>query len=100
MTSFEFATANRIIFGAGKLNGLGVQLKGRAKRLLLVRGKSSDAIPRIRQILSAQDIPFMEFEVHGERHHHRIDRIDAYKAPAPVAEDVTHAADAQATANA
>ena len=66
MSSFEFATANRIIFGAGKLNGLGDQLKGRTKRLLLVCGNSSDAILRVREILSAQDIPFDEFHVHGE----------------------------------
>ena len=66
MTSFEFATANRIIFGAGKLSGLGDQLKGSVKRLLWVRGRSSDAIPRVREILSAQGIPFNEFEVHGE----------------------------------
>jgi len=66
MVSFEFATANRIIFGARKLNGLADQLKGRAKRLLLVCGNSSDAIPRVREILSAQEIPFDEFHVHGE----------------------------------
>jgi alcohol dehydrogenase class IV len=66
MLSFEFATANQIIFGAGKLNTLAEHLKGRAKRLLLVRGRSSDAIPRVREILSAQDIQFTEFEVHGE----------------------------------
>ncbi|RPI90064.1 MAG: iron-containing alcohol dehydrogenase [Chloroflexi bacterium] len=77
MFSFEFATAGRIIFGAGKLNELGKQIegaalsvedvsKGRAKRLLLVRGRSSDAIPRVRQILSALGTPFTEFEVHGE----------------------------------
>ena len=66
MPSFEFATANRIIFGAGKLNGLGDQLKGRAKRLLLVTGRSSDAIPRVRQILSAVGILFDEFSLHGE----------------------------------
>lgn len=66
MPSFEFVTANRIIFGAGKLSGLGDQLKGRVKRLLLVRGKSSDAIPRVREILSAQGIAFHEFEVQGE----------------------------------
>jgi len=66
MPSFEFATANRIIFGAGKLNGLGDQLKGRAKRLLLVTGRSSDAIPRVREILSAQGILFDEFALHGE----------------------------------
>ena len=63
---FEFATANRIIFGAGKLSGLGEQLKGNVKRLLLVRGRSSDAIPRVREILLAQGIQFNEFEVHGE----------------------------------
>lgn len=66
MPSFEFATANRIMFGAGKLNELGNQLKGRTKRLLLVRGNSSDAIPRVREILSAQEIPFDEFALHGE----------------------------------
>ena len=66
MSAFEFATANRIMFGAGKLNELGNQLKGRAKRLLLVRGNSSDAIPRVREILSAQGILFGEFALHGE----------------------------------
>jgi alcohol dehydrogenase class IV len=66
MVSFEFATANRIIFGARKLNELGRQLDGRAKRLLLVCGNSSDAIPRVREILSAQGIPFVEFHFHGE----------------------------------
>ena len=65
MFSFEFATANRIIFGAGKLNELGRQIEG-AKRLLWVHGHSSDAIPRVREILSAAGIPFTEFEVHGE----------------------------------
>ncbi len=66
MFSFEFATANKIIFGAGKLNQLREQIEGRAKRLLLARGKSSDAIPHVREILSALDIQFTEFEIHGE----------------------------------
>jgi alcohol dehydrogenase class IV len=66
MLSFEFVTANKIIFGAGKIKGLADQLEGKAKRLLVVRGKSSDAIPLVRGILSAQDIPYIEFEVHGE----------------------------------
>jgi alcohol dehydrogenase class IV len=65
MPSFD-ATANRIIFGAGKLSGLGNQLKGSVKRLLLVRGNSSDAIPRVREILSAQEIPLMNLKLHGE----------------------------------
>ena len=66
MSAFEFATAGRVIFGAGKLNGLADQLKGSVKRLLLVRGNSSDAIPRVREILSGQGIIFDEFSVHGE----------------------------------
>ncbi len=66
MSAFEFATANRIMFGAGKLNGLADQLKGRAKRLLFVRGNSSDAILRVKEILSGQGIPFDEFALHGE----------------------------------
>ena len=66
MFSFEFATANKIIFGTGKLNELGKQIERRAKRLLLARGKSSDAIPRAREILSALDIRFTEFEIYGE----------------------------------
>ncbi len=66
MMAFEFATANRIIFGAGKLNELGKQIEPRVKRLLLVRGRSSDAILRVREILSAQGIQTNEFEVHGE----------------------------------
>lgn len=66
MSSFEFATANRIVFGAGKLSELGKQVEGHAKRPLVVHGKSSDAIPRVREILSTQNIPWKEFEVHGE----------------------------------
>ncbi len=66
MSVFEFATANRIIFGAGKLNELKNQLSASMKRVLLVRGNSSDAIQRVREILSAQEIPFDEFHVHGE----------------------------------
>lgn len=66
MFSFEFATANRIVFGAGKLNELGKLLEGGAKRLLFVRDGSSDAIPRVREILSASGISFTELHVHGE----------------------------------
>jgi len=66
MFSFEFATANRIIFGAGKLNELGKYIEENAKRLLLVCWHSSDAIPRVRKILAPLDISFSEFQVHGE----------------------------------
>ena len=66
MPSFEFATANRIIFGAGKLNELGQHIGENVKQLLLVRGYSSDAIPRLRIVLARLNIPTTEFPVHGE----------------------------------
>lgn len=66
MFSFEFATANRIIFGVGKLNELGKLIEGKAKRVLFVHGSSSDAIPRVGEMLSASGIPVTEFSVHGE----------------------------------
>ena len=66
MASFEFATAQRIIFGAGRLNELSQHIVGALKRLLFVHGRSSEAIPRVRDMLSTLGIPFTEFQVHGE----------------------------------
>lgn len=64
MFSFEFATAARIVFGAGKCNELIKLIEGDVKRVFLVRGHSSVAIPRIREMLSTFAIT--EFSVHGE----------------------------------
>lgn len=66
MFSFEFATADRIIFGAGKLSELGKHIAGSAKHLLLVRGRSADAIRRVREILSQREIQYTEFGIRGE----------------------------------
>jgi alcohol dehydrogenase class IV len=66
MYSFEFATANRIIFGAGKLSELGKQIESNTKRLLFVHGRSSQGIPRVREILTKSAVAFTEFESHGE----------------------------------
>ncbi len=66
MSSFEFTTANKIIFGGGKLNELAEQVRRRVRRLLLVRGHESDAVGRIRELLSAQEVQFTEFEMHSE----------------------------------
>lgn len=66
MLSFEFVTAGRILFGAGKLKELGKQIERNVKHVLLVCGHSSDAIPQVREILAASRIAFTEFQVHGE----------------------------------
>jgi alcohol dehydrogenase class IV len=66
MPSFEFATASKVIFGAGKLNGLAEQVRGRVKRLLLVRGHASDASSRLGGMLAAEGIQFTDFQVRGE----------------------------------
>ncbi len=66
MPSFEFATTGRIIFGVGKLKELGRQIGPAVQRLLLVRGRSSDAITGVEEILSASGLAFTEFQVHGE----------------------------------
>lgn len=66
MLSFEFATAQRIIFGTGKLNELGKLIDENTKRVLFVHGHSSDAVPRMREILSSFNHPFTEFQTHGE----------------------------------
>jgi alcohol dehydrogenase class IV len=64
MSAFEFATANRIIFGRGKLSELSHLIDGHVKRLMLVRGRSSSAIPRVREMLARLDVT--EFQVQGE----------------------------------
>jgi alcohol dehydrogenase class IV len=66
MFSFEFAAANRILFGAGKLNELEKQIEKGTRRVLLVRGSSADAIPRLRGLLSALSIPWVEYQVPRE----------------------------------
>lgn len=66
MFSFEFATDSQIIFGAGKLNDLGKHIQNGRKRLLFVHGRSSEAIPRVREILSRLGVSHTEFQIHGE----------------------------------
>ena len=66
MSSFEFATAQRIVFGAGKLNELSRHLESGPKHLLFVHGRSCAGIPRVRDMLSTSGVSFTEFQVHGE----------------------------------
>lgn len=64
MAAFEFATASRILFGAGKINELGKLIEGNVQRVLLVHGRSSTGIPFVKGMLSGFDVT--EFVVHGE----------------------------------
>ena len=66
MFSFEFATATRIVFGPGKLSEFSNLIERPLKRLLFLHGSASDAIPRVREILSQAGIAFTEFQVRGE----------------------------------
>src|SRR5215210_6609829 len=66
MPAFEFATAQRIIFGNGKLAELGKFIASASRGVLFVHGRSSDAILRVRDILSSLNIRFTEFPTHGE----------------------------------
>jgi alcohol dehydrogenase class IV len=64
MSAFEFATANRIIFGRGTLSELSHLIEGRVKHPMLVCGRSSAAIPRVRELLSTLEVT--EFQVQSE----------------------------------
>jgi alcohol dehydrogenase class IV len=66
MLPFEFATAHRIIFGAGKIKELGRLVEGHGKHVLLVCGHSSAAIPRAQEIISSLGVSVSEYRVHGE----------------------------------
>jgi alcohol dehydrogenase class IV len=66
MSSFEFATADRIIFGAGKLKELSKHIENSTRHLLFVHGRSPEGIPRLREILSGLGVSVTEFEIHGE----------------------------------
>ncbi len=63
---FEFATANRIIFGAGKLRGAGPTLKTSGKRPLVVTGKNIQRAEPLLAILRENKIDEVTFPVSGE----------------------------------
>ncbi len=64
--SFEFATATRIIFGAGTVSGLGDLAAGLGSRPLLVRGRSGDGPARARELFSTHELEWSEVVIHGE----------------------------------
>jgi len=63
---FEFATANRITFGAGKLRQAGPTIKSAGKRPLVVTGKNIERAEPLFKILRENKIESATFSVSGE----------------------------------
>src|ERR1022692_1532233 len=63
---FEFATATRIIFGAGAVNQLGAQVKSFGRRALVVTGSPPQPADKLLDHLAASGIATAVFSVAGE----------------------------------
>jgi len=66
MTHFEFATATRIIFGAGKLREIGPIAKEFGHRVLIVTGRSADRSRELNRLLGEQRIARWTITTLGE----------------------------------
>lgn len=66
MLNFEFATAARIVFGAGALRGIGEIAAGLGHRALIVTGSRPHRADRLADLLSAAGIDSARFSVSGE----------------------------------
>jgi alcohol dehydrogenase class IV len=66
MLNFEFATAARIVFGAGALRGIGEIAAGLGRRALIVTGSRPHRADRLADLLSAAGIDSARFAVSGE----------------------------------
>jgi alcohol dehydrogenase class IV len=64
--NFEFATANRIVFGAGQIKLLPDIARGHGSHALVVVGKESDRTEAIRRMLAARGISVTTFCVAHE----------------------------------
>lgn len=64
--NFEFATATRIVFGAGKVAEAGVLAAPFGRTALLVTGSKPERTERLRASLAAAGVVFSEFAVSGE----------------------------------
>lgn len=63
---FEFATATRIIFGAGAFNQVGAQVKGMGCRALVVTGRDPRRAEKLLANLSANGVDTVVFSITGE----------------------------------
>lgn len=66
MSSFEFATAQQIVFGCGKLAGLAVHACGLGERALLVTGSHPERAERVRDLLEGAKISVVTLSVPKE----------------------------------
>src|SRR5262245_6801173 len=64
--NFDFATATRIVFGAGKLREAGLLASGFGKHALVVVGKSAARARPLLELLSGQRIAATTFGVADE----------------------------------
>ena len=64
--NFEFATATRIVFGAGKVRELGSLVRGFGSRALVVTGKPPGRADKLIALLNAGGISSTVFPVPGE----------------------------------
>jgi alcohol dehydrogenase class IV len=63
---FEFATATRIIFGAGVLREIGALAKGFGRRALIVTGRDTRRAEPLKALLGEQGVDTVTFPVSGE----------------------------------
>src|SRR4030095_1478409 len=66
MTRFEFATAPRIIFGAGALRDVGPIAKNFGLRALIVTGRSAGRAAALNDLLGEQGIARWTLAIAGE----------------------------------
>src|SRR6266550_1545010 len=66
MTRFEFATATRIVFGAGALRDVGPLAKDFGQRALIVTGRSADRSSALNRLLDEQGIARWTLAIAGE----------------------------------
>ena len=64
--NFEFATATRIVFGAGKLAEIGALVRGFGERALVVTGGNPGRALRLLELLSGEHVVTTRFPVSGE----------------------------------
>jgi len=63
---FEFATANRILFGEGVFLEVGSHSAKLGKRVFLVTGKTPSRAAKLTDLLTAQGLACTSFSVPGE----------------------------------